>query len=90
MCSISLALMGLTTGMQVAGQYQQSRAQAAAYEAQAQAAYQNAKIQNKKGEQQAEQYAQQQRKLDDQRRMVIGQQTAAHCQLQVFDMLRLP
>ena len=55
MCSISLALMGVTTGLQMAGQYQQSRAQAAAYEAQAQAAYQNAKIQNKKGEIMAEQ-----------------------------------
>ena len=76
MCSISMALMGITTGLQMAGQYQQSRAQAAAYEAQAQAAYQNAKIQNKKGEIMAEQYAQQQRDLDAKRRMVIGQQTA--------------
>lgn len=76
MCSLTLALTGLTTGLQAAGQYQQSRAQAAAYEAQAQAAYQNAKIQNKKTEQVAEQYAQQQRKLDDQRRLVAGQQTA--------------
>ena len=76
MCSISLALAGLSTGLQMAGQYQQSRAQAAAYEAQAQAAYQNAKIQNKKTEQVAEQYAQQQRKLDAQRKLVVGQQTA--------------
>ena len=77
MCSLTLALTGLTTGLQVAGQYQQSRAQAAAYEAQAQAAYQNAKIQNKKGEIMAEQYAQQQRDLDARRRLVTGQQTAA-------------
>ena len=77
MCSLTLALTGLTTGLQVAGQYQQSRAQAAAYEAQAQAAYQNAKIQNKKGEIKAEQYAQQQRDLDARRRLVTGQQTAA-------------
>lgn len=42
MCSITLALAGLTTGLQMAGQYQQSRAQAAAYEAQAQAANQQA------------------------------------------------
>ena len=77
MCSIALALAGLSTGLQMAGQYQQSRAQAAAYEAQAQAAYQNAKIQNKKGELMAEQYAQQQRSLDNKRRLVEGQQAAA-------------
>ena len=76
MCSVALALAGISTGLQVAGQYQQSRAQAAAYEAQAQAAYQNAKIQNKKGEIMAEQYAQQQRDLDARRKLVVGQQTA--------------
>ena len=83
MCSLTLALAGLTTGMQMAGQYQQSRAQAAAYEAQAEAAqrqadaaYQNAKIQNRKSEQVAEQYAQEQRRLDNQRRLVVGQQRA--------------
>lgn len=76
MCSLTLALTGLTTGLQMAGQYQQSRAQAAAYEAQAEAAYQNAKIQNKKGEQQAERYAYEQRRLDNQRRLVAGQQNA--------------
>ena len=77
MCSVALALTGLTTGLQVAGQYQQSRAQAAAYEAQAQAAFQNARIQNKKGELMAEQYAQRHRDLDAKRRLVTGQQTAA-------------
>ena len=83
MCSLTLALAGITTGLQMAGQYQQSRAQAAAYEAQAEAAqrqadaaYQNAKIQGRKGEQIAEQYAQEQRRLDNQRRLVVGQQTA--------------
>ena len=83
MCSLSMALMGLTTGLSVAGTYQQSRAQAASLEAQSQAAqaqadaaYQNAKIQNRQSEQMAEQYAQQQRKLDNQRKLVIGQQTA--------------
>lgn len=83
MCSLTLALAGLTTGMQMAGQYQQSRAQAAAYEAQAEAAqrqadaaYQNAKIQNRKSEQVAEQYAEEQRRLDNQRRLVVGQQRA--------------
>ena len=76
MCSISLALMGLTTGMQAAGQYQQSRAQAAAYTAQAEAAEQNAKIQNRKGEQIAENSAMEQRKLDNRMRLVAGQQNA--------------
>ena len=77
MCSLTLALTGLTTGLQMAGQYQQSRAQAAAYNAQAEVAEQNAKIQNRKGEQIAEQYAQQQRHLDAKRRLAIGQQVAA-------------
>lgn len=76
MCSISMALMGLTTGMQVAGQYQQSRAQAAAYNAQAEAAEQNARIQNRKGEQIAENAAAEQRKLDNRMRLVAGQQNA--------------
>lgn len=76
MCSISMALMGLTTGLQVAGQYQQSRAQAAAYTAQAEAAEQNARIQNRKGEQIAENAAQEQRKLDNRMRLIAGQQNA--------------
>lgn len=83
MCSLALALTGLTTGLQMAGQYQQSRAQAASLEAQSQAAkaqadaaYQNAKIQSRQSEQMAEQYAQQQRSLDARRKLVIGQQTA--------------
>lgn len=42
MCSLTLALTGLTTGLQMAGQYQQSRAQAASLNAQAEAANQQA------------------------------------------------
>jgi len=38
MCSLTLALTGITTGLQMAGQYQQSRSQAYQYEAQADAA----------------------------------------------------
>ena len=76
MCSISMALMGLTTGLQVAGQYQQSRAQAAAYTAQAEAAEQNARIQNRKSEQIAENAAAEQRKLDNRMRLIAGQQAA--------------
>ena len=91
MCSLTLALTGLTTGLSMASTYQQSRAQAAAYNAQAEAAmaqaqaakqqadtaYQNAKIQNRKGEQVAEQYVQQQRQMDARRKLILGQQTAA-------------
>lgn len=109
MCSVTLALAGLTTGLSMAGQYQQSRAEAASLEAQAQSAkyqaesqrqlaeytekqaeyqrkvqqqqaeaeYQNARIQNRKSEQMAEQYADQQRKLDERRRLIVGQQAAA-------------
>ena len=101
MCSLTLALAGLTTGLQMAGQYQQSRAEAASYEAQAQSAkyqaeaarkqaeyqrdydrqkaeaeYQNARIQARKSEQIAEQYADQQRQLDNKRKLVAGQQAA--------------
>jgi len=77
MCTLALALTGLSTGLSAYGQYQQGKAQAAAYEAQAEAAYQNAKIQNKKSELMADQYAQKQRELDDRRRLVTGQQIAA-------------
>ena len=57
MCSLTLALTGLTTGLSMASQYQQSRAQAAAYEAQAQAANQQAeaaRLQAKYEQEQAE------------------------------------
>lgn len=76
MCSVAIALTAMTTGLQMAGQYQSSRAEAAAANAQADAAYQNAKIQNRKGEQIAEQYAQQQREADAKRKLVLGQQRA--------------
>ena len=57
MCSLTLALTGLTTGLSMASQYQQSRAQAASYEAQAQAAQQQAeaaRLQAKYQQQEAE------------------------------------
>ena len=76
MCSLTLALTGLTTGLQMAGQYQQSRAQAAAYEAQAQAARDNAKIQNRQSAQIAEHAIQEQRKLDARMRLIAGQNNA--------------
>ena len=57
MCSLTLALAGVTTGLQMAGQYQQSRAQASAYEAQSKAAEQQAeaaRLQAKYQQQQAD------------------------------------
>ena len=76
MCSVTLALAGLSTGLQVAGQYQQSRAQAASLEAQADAARQNAAIQGQKSLNIAEQARQQQVQMDNKRRLVVGQQNA--------------
>ena len=83
MCSLALALTGLTTGLQMAGQYQQSRAQAAAYEAQAQAAQQqaeaerqNANIEGKKLEISALQRAEEQRKLTAKLQLAEGQNRA--------------
>ena len=84
MCSLTAALVGLSTGVQMMGQKQQmdaavasANAQGKMAAAQAQAAYQNAAIQNRKGEAIAEQYAQQQRQLDARRRLVLGQQAAS-------------
>ena len=76
MCSLTLALAGISTGLQAYGQYQQGKSQAAAYQAQADAAYQNARIQNRQAEQIAENAAVEQRKLDTRMRAVAGQQRA--------------
>lgn len=98
MCSLTLALTGLSTGLSMYGQAQQTQAAVASANAQAQAAadqaaaaraqaeqqrqaaqasYQNARIQSRKGEQIAEQYNQQQQKLDARRRIAIAQNNAA-------------
>ena len=80
MCLSVGMMMGLTAlqGVsQIAATNQQAKAQQAYYDAQAQAAEQNADIQAKKGEQIAEQYAYEQQKLNDRRRLVAGQQAAA-------------
>lgn len=80
MCLSVGMMMGLTAlqGVsQIAAANQQAKAQQAYYDAQAQAAEQNADIQAKKGEQIAEQYAYEQQKLNDRRRLVAGQQAAA-------------
>lgn len=79
MCTTAIAL-GLTA-LQGYTQYRaadaQADAQMAYYNAQADAAEQNARIQERKGEQIADQYLQQQQKLDDRRRLIRGQQAAA-------------
>ena len=76
MCTVALALAGLSTGLQAYGQYQQGKTQAAAAQAQADAAFQNAKIQNRQSQQIAENAAVEQRRLDNRMRLVAGQQTA--------------
>lgn len=76
MCSLTLALAGISTGLQAYGQYQQGQTQAAAAQAQADAAYQNAKIQNRQAEQIAENAAMEQRRLDTRMRAIAGQQAA--------------
>lgn len=77
MCSITMALTGLMTGMQMASQHQQTKAAVQTAEAQAEAAEQNAKLQNRQGELIAEQYGQKQRELDNRRRLVQGAQRAS-------------
>ncbi len=84
MCSLSMALMGLTTGLSAVGTYQQSRAQASALEAQsvaaqnaADAAYQNAEIERKKGEIEAENDAKEERRLRNKAALIEGQNKAA-------------
>lgn len=76
MCTLTAALTGLAGYGQYRAQNQAYEAQARAYEAQAEAARQNQKIAEVQRSQVADNYAQQQKKLDDRRRLVIGQQTA--------------
>ena len=77
MCTLTAALTGLAGYGQYRAQSRAYEAQAKAYEAQAEAARQNQKIAEVQRSQVADNYAQQQKKLDDRRRLVIGQQTAA-------------
>ncbi len=75
---ISLGVMTLLSGVQ---EYQSNKAQANAqqsmYNNQAAAAEANAKIQERKGEQIADQYAQEQLKIDARRKIAAGQANAA-------------
>lgn len=80
MCSVMGAMMGLQliSGINQNRQIrQQTAAQVSAYNAQAQAADQNARIMDRQREQIAENYAQQQEKLDSKRRLILGQQAAS-------------
>jgi len=76
MCSVTLALMGLSTGLQMAGTYQQSRAEAAANRAQAEAEFQNAQIQNKQREIAAENQTYEASRLRAKRELAIAHNNA--------------
>lgn len=71
------SLIGLQAGMQMYGQYQAGKQQEAMYNAQAEAAQQNASIVSKQREQQAEAYAQQQSRLNDKLKIARGQAIAS-------------
>ena len=77
MCSVTMALAGIGTGMQLMQQRQETAAAVSSANAQAKAAYQNAQMQSRKGEAIAEQYLQQGRQMDAKRKLVLGQQAAA-------------
>lgn len=75
MCNpIALAAGSLVTGL--IGQQQQSKAQVAMYNAQAQAAEINKRISDRKQEQIADQQLQERDKMDDRMRLIAGQNTA--------------
>ena len=75
--TLGIGLTALQGVSAISSTNQQAKAQQAYYDAQAQAAEQNADIQAKRGEQIAEQYAYEQQKLNDRRRIAAGQQAAA-------------
>lgn len=79
MCTLAvgLGLTALQGTMSYMAADRQADAQADYYNAQANAAEQNARIQSKQGEILADQYAQKQLKLDARRKLVRGQQAAA-------------
>lgn len=76
MCSVIAGITALTGYAQYRSQQQQANAQAAMYRQQAQVAEQNAKIENRKQEQIADNYQQQQRTLRARQRLTEGQQRA--------------
>lgn len=76
MCSVAAGLVGLQTVMNVTAQNQQTKAQVAAYNQQAQQAKQNAAISQTKQNQIAENYAKQQKELNSRLRLAAGRNAA--------------
>lgn len=76
MCSVIAGLTALGGIFQYRQQQQQANAQAAMYRAQADAAEQNARIENRKQEQIADNYAAQADRLRSRRRLIEGSQRA--------------
>lgn len=77
MCGVLPALAALGGAIQYKQQQDAAEAQASAYRAQAQAAEQNAKIESRKQEQIADNYAQEASKLKARQRLAEGSQRAA-------------
>ena len=76
MCSVLAGLTALSGFMSYQGQQAQADAQAAAYNAQAQAAERNARIENRRMEQDADNYARKSEELRQRQRIIEGQQRA--------------
>ena len=77
MCGVMPVLMGVMGFMQYRQQQAQAASQASMYRAQAQAAEQNARIENRRQEQIADQYAQQAEKLRARQRIAAGRAAAS-------------
>lgn len=76
MCMHPVALMGMQMAMQMAATKQQTKAQVAMYNQQANIADYNAKLSERKAEQIADNYAKEQRQLNNRMRIVAGQNRA--------------
>lgn len=79
MCSFAAGMMGLTAlqgVQQYRAQKQQTRAEVAMYNAQANAAEQNARIEAARRSQIADQYGNKQKELDQRKRLILGQHAA--------------
>lgn len=79
MCSVSAALIGLTAAQgvsQIAATRQQTKAQEAYYNNQAEVANQNARVADRQREQLADKYAKEQEQLNAKKRLTLGQHAA--------------
>lgn len=76
MCMHPVAIMGMQMAMQMASIRQQTKAQVAMYDQQAKIADYNAKLSERKAEQIADNYAKEQRQLNNKMRLVAGQNRA--------------